>query len=244
MSISHDEPRAMSIDEVRTEIDIAVTRMQGGDIAASVALVPLWAALNDHLCQGGELPRLWVEVASVAADNITEDGFGQSGFQFDTPPPSVPFITVITGPRAVTIPRPTNFVPVIPATTPPSRVAPTLGAPSTLNHIGWEHNIDAPDTSVSVHRKMALKAGKANHEVFFTILDAGINGYTDDELELRLERAHQSVSATRRGLVRMGYLEESGRKRETRYGNPAIVWVVTPMATTRVLNGDEKRFTP
>ncbi len=52
-------------------------------------------------------------------------------------------------------------------------------------------------------------------------------GFTDDELELRMGRTHQSVSATRNTLMRKGYVVDSGLKRHTRSGNPAIVYVWT-----------------
>ncbi len=47
---------------------------------------------------------------------------------------------------------------------------------------------------------------------------------TDDELEIRLGMRHQTVSATRRGLVKDGIVEATGDKRPTRSGRSAQVW--------------------
>lgn len=52
--------------------------------------------------------------------------------------------------------------------------------------------------------------------------------WIDDEIERHLNRAHQSVSAARRLLVRKGWLEDSGKRRKTQYNNNAIVWRLKP----------------
>ena len=50
-------------------------------------------------------------------------------------------------------------------------------------------------------------------------------GCTDDELEQDLNMPHQSVSPRRRELVLAGKVEDSGRRRKTRSGRQATVWV-------------------
>ncbi len=52
-------------------------------------------------------------------------------------------------------------------------------------------------------------------------------GVTDDELELATGWRHQSVSARRRELVLLGLLADSSRRRPTRSGRMAVVWVAT-----------------
>jgi predicted transcriptional regulator len=47
---------------------------------------------------------------------------------------------------------------------------------------------------------------------------------TDDELEIITGMSHQSLSACRRGLVKDGLVEASGKKRPTRSGRAAQVW--------------------
>lgn len=49
-------------------------------------------------------------------------------------------------------------------------------------------------------------------------------GLTDDEAEANSGRAHTTVSAARNVLARMGLVYDSGERRLTRAGNPAIVW--------------------
>lgn len=49
---------------------------------------------------------------------------------------------------------------------------------------------------------------------------------TDDELEVALDRSHQTISATRRALVKEGRIEANGEKRATRSGRRAQVWQV------------------
>lgn len=112
-----------------------------------------------------------------------------------------------------------------------------------LDTLGWHVSPHHPNTSHAMHAKARLKAGKNNHEVFWLVYDA-LLGMTDDELELATDKAHQSISATRRGLVKLGYLEASHLTRPTRYGNEAIVWVVTAYAQDLVDQGIETRTQP
>jgi hypothetical protein len=65
----------------------------------------------------------------------------------------------------------------------------------TLSTIGWRVGHNNPSTSHLMHAKAALKAGKENHLIFWTVYDAD-RGMTDDELELFLStpqkvKAHQ-----------------------------------------------------
>lgn len=50
-------------------------------------------------------------------------------------------------------------------------------------------------------------------------------GTTDDEIEIATGMRHQTASARRRGLVLKGFVKDSERKRPTRSGSLAIVWV-------------------
>lgn len=51
------------------------------------------------------------------------------------------------------------------------------------------------------------------------------DGATDDEIEVRLGLRHQSASARRRELVLLGEIRDSGKRRQTRSGRAAVVWV-------------------
>lgn len=62
--------------------------------------------------------------------------------------------------------------------------------------------------------------------VLAAIQKRGGQGYTDDELERRLGMCHQSLSARRRELVLLNQVKDSGKRRLTRSGRSATVWVV------------------
>jgi hypothetical protein len=80
-----------------------------------------------------------------------------------------------------------------------------------------------PGTSKAISDKVA--DGTMQAEALTLIREWG--GLTDDELETRMGRTHQSVSATRNTLMRKGKVADSGLRRKTRSGNDAIVWVAT-----------------
>ena len=93
---------------------------------------------------------------------------------------------------------------------------------------------DAPDTSQAVSDK--IKMGSIGDHILFLFDQRAIfgeGGYTDEELEYILKRKHQSVSASRNLLCRKGYLYDSGERRPTSSGNPAIVWERTDKERTR-----------
>lgn len=54
------------------------------------------------------------------------------------------------------------------------------------------------------------------------------DGATCDEVEQQLRMRHQTASARIRELYRAGDLRDSGKRRPTRSGRPAIVWVLAP----------------
>ena len=53
---------------------------------------------------------------------------------------------------------------------------------------------------------------------------------TDDEIEVATAMRHQSVSATRRSLVKRGLVEATTKKRATRSGRLAVVWRLSATA--------------
>ena len=83
---------------------------------------------------------------------------------------------------------------------------------------------DAPETSKAIVDK--IRTGSLQDRLLTQFRWSAL-GWTDDELEQRTGRSHQSVSATRNTLMRKGYVVDSGNRRKTRSGNDAIVWVWT-----------------
>ena len=83
-----------------------------------------------------------------------------------------------------------------------------------------------PETSQQTLAMYIGKTGTLREMVYNAIDGRGVEGATDDELEIELARSHQSVSGARNTLMKDGLLEDSGLRRTTRYGNPAIVWYI------------------
>lgn len=59
-------------------------------------------------------------------------------------------------------------------------------------------------------------------------------GYTDEQLERRLNRPHQTVSSARNWLVNNGWVRDSGERRPTRNGRMAVVWQLTPAGLAKL----------
>jgi len=60
------------------------------------------------------------------------------------------------------------------------------------------------------------------------IYGAGPAGCADQELEHQLNLPRPTPGNRRRELVAGGWVRDSGRRRDTTAGNPAVVWVLTP----------------
>ena len=57
---------------------------------------------------------------------------------------------------------------------------------------------------------------------------------TDDEMELRMELRHQTLSSCRRQCVIKGWVIPTGKKRPTRSGRNANVWELTDEGKAKV----------
>lgn len=80
-----------------------------------------------------------------------------------------------------------------------------------------------PATAVLAGERAALRAGSLR-KVMYDALRRTTEGMTDDEMEALLVKSHQTVSAARNTLMNDGWVRDSGRRRLTKWGNPAIVW--------------------
>ena len=89
---------------------------------------------------------------------------------------------------------------------------------------------DAPETSHAAAAAATPRLGTFRAALLLAIAE---KPDTDDALEIRLDRSHQSLSAARNGLMRDLLIEPqrdvNGEDvtRITRSGNRAIVWTVT-----------------
>ncbi len=64
--------------------------------------------------------------------------------------------------------------------------------------------------------------------IVFVAIKKSAAGLTDDQVEELTGMKHQTVSARRNELMNAGYIEDTGRRRDTRSGRSATVWQVAP----------------
>lgn len=91
---------------------------------------------------------------------------------------------------------------------------------------------NSTDTSAEAGSSMRNLTGFLAFRCFEEI-DRAYLGCTVDELEVRLVRSHQSVSARVNELRDKGWVRDSGERRKTRSGRNAIVWTPTDQAKGR-----------
>jgi hypothetical protein len=81
------------------------------------------------------------------------------------------------------------------------------------------------DTQVAAAAAVLPRTGTQRARVLEAIKGAGPAGMTDQEVAVRLAMAENSVRPRRLELADAGLIEDSGERRETSGGNPAIVWI-------------------
>jgi len=84
------------------------------------------------------------------------------------------------------------------------------------------------DTSEQAAHSMVKVTGTLRIAVYQYIKGQGTRGATDNEVERVLDMRHQTASARRRELYLGGWVKDSGARRPTDSGRPAIVWVAGP----------------
>ena len=94
----------------------------------------------------------------------------------------------------------------------------TYGKTGQLGHLNQPNSVAAAARALP---KASSWAGKVLTEFHI----AGARGLTDEELAARLE-GYASSRPRRIGLTHLRWLRDSGRKRKTRSGCDATVWVI------------------
>ena len=94
-------------------------------------------------------------------------------------------------------------------------------------YAGRVGRVAGSDTSKAAGNSIEGVAESIRGRVYSRILDCGLAGSTDDELEVTLGLRHQTASARRRELVLMDVVFDSGARRQTRAGRNAIVWLAS-----------------
>lgn len=98
--------------------------------------------------------------------------------------------------------------------------------------------LNAPATSQRAVAAALPRSGTVKSMIFRTIANRA-QGATDDEIEVILDRTHQSVSAARNALAADGWIEPltaagAHVTRRTRSGNDAYVWVASAAARAQM----------
>lgn len=81
-----------------------------------------------------------------------------------------------------------------------------------------------PDTSHLAAERVSSKAPADRQRVLACLQDAGAYGLTDHELAAELGGLQTSLGVRRGELVKLGLVENSGARRKSPSGSPAIVW--------------------
>ena len=93
-------------------------------------------------------------------------------------------------------------------------------------HIGAPY-VAGSDTSEDAARSIVPHLSRLQAEVYAIIVDTGPDGITCDACEVALSLAHQTCSARVRELVQKHAIVDTGRRRKTRSGRAARVYVAT-----------------
>lgn len=98
------------------------------------------------------------------------------------------------------------------------------------NRIGRFNNpalSKAPETQRVSAVLVYYKSGSDRQAVLAEIALSGEVGMTDFEIEESLVMRHQTASARRNDLMNDGWIEDSGLRRLTDSGRPAVAWILT-----------------
>jgi len=82
------------------------------------------------------------------------------------------------------------------------------------------------ETSRKAAERALPRTGTKRHQIWLLMRDN--DGLTADEVNEATNISPNTINPTIRGLVLDGWLEDSGKRRVTRSGNDAIVWVAIP----------------
>ncbi len=90
------------------------------------------------------------------------------------------------------------------------------------NSVVIAHN--AQRTSVAAAYKVLPRTGSLRRKVYEYILNQGLRGATDQEMEMSLKIDGNTIRPTRISLVKDGFILDTGTTRKNQHGNDCIVW--------------------
>lgn len=85
----------------------------------------------------------------------------------------------------------------------------------------------APETQRQAAILAYYKTGSDRLRVLDAIARSRDDGLTDFEIEQEFAMKHQTASARRNDLMKDGWIEDSGKRRETDTGSKAAVWILS-----------------
>lgn len=85
----------------------------------------------------------------------------------------------------------------------------------------------AADTSRAAALRAYPRSGTQRERVLMLLKNL-LDGLTDDELSAALDLSPNTVRPRRVELVAGGWVKDSGRRRNSAGGSPAVVWVYCP----------------
>lgn len=83
---------------------------------------------------------------------------------------------------------------------------------------------NAQRTSIAAAQKVLPKTGSLRRKVYEYILNQGLRGATDQEIEKALHIEGNTVRPTRISLIKDGFIKDTGSTRKNQHGNECIVW--------------------
>jgi transcription initiation factor IIE alpha subunit len=83
---------------------------------------------------------------------------------------------------------------------------------------------NAQRTSIAAAQKVLPKTGSLRRKVYEYILNQGLRGATDQEIEKALHIEGNTVRPTRISLVKDGFIMDTGLTRKNQHNNDCIVW--------------------
>lgn len=83
---------------------------------------------------------------------------------------------------------------------------------------------NAQRTSIAAAEKVLPRTGSLKRKVYEYILSQGMRGATDQEIEKTLQIEGNTVRPSRVGLIKDGYIIDSGTTRKNHHNNDCIVW--------------------
>jgi hypothetical protein len=84
-------------------------------------------------------------------------------------------------------------------------------------------------TSQASAEKFLGKSGGWRRQLYWHLLDCGMSGATDQELQKHFGKSGDTIRPTRVSLVRDNLIMDSGRTRANESGNQCIIWIVSEL---------------